>query len=81
MPNLTYPQPQPCGGSRGMKVAARTCRSSQCGTADCLEALGVNIGPERCKELLKEVGMCFFFAQKYHTSMKYVGIRKELGLE
>jgi anthranilate phosphoribosyltransferase len=31
-------------------------------------------------ELLKEAGMCFFFAQKYHTSMKYVGaIRKELG--
>ena len=33
-----------------------------------------------CVKLLKEVGMCFFFAQKYHTSMKYVGpIRKELG--
>jgi len=32
-------------------------------------------------ELLREVGMCFFFAQKYHTSMKYVGsIRKELGV-
>ena len=30
--------------------------------------------------MLNEVGMCFFFAQKYHTSMKYVGpIRKELG--
>ena len=56
--------------------------SSQCGTADCLEALGVNIqqSPERCVQLLREVGMCFFFAQKYHTSMKYVGaIRKELG--
>ena len=56
--------------------------SSQCGTADCLEALGVNIhqSPARCVELLKEAGMCFFFAQKYHTSMKYVGaIRKELG--
>ena len=53
-----------------------------CGTADCLEALGVNISqsPERCIELLNEVGMCFFFAQKYHTSMKYVGaIRRELG--
>ena len=47
--------------------------SSKCGTADCLEALGVNIdqSPEKCVELLKEVGMCFFFAQKYHTSMKY----------
>ena len=56
--------------------------SSKCGTADCLEALGVNISqsPERCKELLSEVGMCFFFAQKYHASMKYVGsIRRELG--
>ena len=68
----------------GIKVAKHGNRaaSSQCGTADCLEALGVNIdqSPERCIELLNEVGMCFFFAQKYHTSMKYVGaIRKELG--
>lgn len=68
----------------GMKVAKHGNRaaSSLCGTADCLEALGVNIAqePEKCKELLEKVGMCFFFAQKYHTSMKYVGpIRKELG--
>lgn len=68
----------------GMKVAKHGNRaaSSLCGTADCLEALGVNIlqSPARCIELLNEVGMCFFFAQKYHTSMKYVGaIRKELG--
>ncbi|MBQ8356289.1 MAG: anthranilate phosphoribosyltransferase [Clostridia bacterium] len=68
----------------GMKVAKHGNRaaSSKCGTADCLEALGVNIqqSPARCAELLREVGMCFFFAQKYHTSMKYVGaIRKELG--
>ena len=68
----------------GMKVAKHGNRaaSSQSGTADCLEALGVNIqqSPKRCIELLDEVGMCFFFAQKYHTSMKYVSaIRKELG--
>ena len=68
----------------GMKVAKHGNRaaSSLSGTADCLEALGVNINqsPARCVELLREVGMCFFFAQKYHTSMKYVGaIRKELG--
>ena len=68
----------------GMKVAKHGNRaaSSKCGTADCLEALGVNIdqSPKRCVELLNEVGMCFFFAQKYHTSMKYVGaIRRELG--
>lgn len=68
----------------GMKVAKHGNRaaSSQCGTADCLEALGVNIhqSPAKCIELLREVGMCFFFAQDYHASMKYVGpIRKELG--
>lgn len=68
----------------GLKVAKHGNRaaSSQCGTADCLEALGVNIeqSPRRCIELLSEVGMCFFFAQKYHASMKYVGsIRRELG--
>ena len=70
--------------SSGMKVAKHGNRaaSSHCGTADCLEALGVNIyqSPDRCRELLKDAGMCFFFAQKYHSSMKYVGaIRKELG--
>lgn len=69
----------------GMKVSKHGNRaaSSSCGTADCLEALGVNINqePEKCVELLKETGLCFFFAQKYHTSMKYVGaIRKELGI-
>ena len=68
----------------GVKVAKHGNRaaSSQCGTADCLEALGVNIeqSPEKCKELLSTAGICFLFAQKYHTSMKYVGaIRKELG--
>ena len=57
--------------------------SSSSGTADCLEALGANISlePEKCRELLEKSGFCFFFAQKYHTSMKYVGpIRKELGI-
>lgn len=68
----------------GMKVAKHGNRaaSSKSGTADCLEALGINIAqsPKRCVELLNEVGMCFLFAQKYHASMKYVGpIRKELG--
>ena len=68
----------------GVKVAKHGNRaaSSKSGTADCLEALGVNIeqSPKRCVELLNEVGMCFFFAQKYHASMKYVGaIRRELG--
>ena len=69
----------------GVKIAKHGNRaaSSQCGTADCLEALGVNIdqSPEKCTQLLEKAGICFFFAQKYHTSMKYVGsIRKELGI-
>lgn len=69
----------------GMKVSKHGNRaaSSKSGTADCLEALGANISlePEKCVELLQNVGVCFFFAQKYHTSMKYVGaIRKELGI-
>ena len=70
--------------SAGVKVAKHGNRaaSSKSGTADCLEALGANINlePEQCVKLLEEVGFCFFFAQKYHSSMKYVGaIRKELG--
>ncbi|MCM1544465.1 MAG: anthranilate phosphoribosyltransferase, partial [Ruminococcus sp.] len=68
----------------GVKVSKHGNRaaSSSSGTADCLEALGANISlePEKCIELLRKVGFCFMFAQKYHTSMKYVGaIRKELG--
>ncbi len=71
--------------SGGVKVAKHGNRaaSSNCGTADCLEALGVNIrqSPALAKKLLEEVNMCFFFAQEYHASMKYVGaIRKELGV-
>ncbi|MBR3366426.1 MAG: anthranilate phosphoribosyltransferase [Lachnospiraceae bacterium] len=68
----------------GIKVAKHGNRaaSSDSGTADCLEALGVNIqeDPELCRKLLEEVGLCFMFAQKYHAAMKYVGgIRRELG--
>ncbi|MBO7707677.1 MAG: anthranilate phosphoribosyltransferase [Thermoguttaceae bacterium] len=69
----------------GVKVAKHGNRSasSRSGTADCLEALGVNIDqpPELCRRLLGEVGLCFMFAQRYHTSMKHVGpIRRELGI-
>lgn len=68
----------------GINVAKHGNRaaSSLCGTADCQEALGANINqdPDQALSLLKQVGMCFFFAQKYHSAMKYVGaIRKELG--
>lgn len=69
----------------GVKVAKHGNRaaSSQCGAADCLEALGVNISqsPERCVELLNEIGICFFFAQQYHASMKNVApVRREMGV-
>ncbi|MCM1044196.1 MAG: bifunctional anthranilate synthase component II/anthranilate phosphoribosyltransferase [Candidatus Gastranaerophilales bacterium] len=69
----------------GIPVAKHGNRaaSSRSGAADCLEALGVNIDltPEQNKRVLEEAGICFFFAQKYHTAMKYVGpIRKELGI-
>lgn len=68
----------------GVKVAKHGNRaaSSKSGTADCQEALGVNIeqDPEKALKLLESAGVCFFFAQKYHPAMKYVGpIRKELG--
>ena len=68
----------------GVKVAKHGNRaaSSLSGTADCLEALGVNIAqdPALCRKMLEEAGFCFMFAQKYHAAMKYVGpIRKELG--
>jgi anthranilate phosphoribosyltransferase len=68
----------------GAKVTKHGNRaaSSQCGTADCLEALGVNLqqSPEKVREELDRCNIAFLFAQTYHTSMKYVGpIRKELG--
>lgn len=68
----------------GVKVAKHGNRaaSSKCGTADVQEALGANISqdPKKALDMLKKVGMCFLFAQKYHAAMKYVGpIRKELG--
>jgi len=72
--------------SSGAKVSKHGNRaaSSLSGAADVLEALGVNIhqSPEKARSLLEEVGICFLFAQDYHTSMKYVGeIRKELGIK
>lgn len=57
--------------------------SSKCGAADVLEALGVNIviPPEQSTKMLKEIGICFLFAQNYHIAMKYVApVRRELGI-
>ncbi|MDR0948794.1 MAG: anthranilate phosphoribosyltransferase [Lachnospiraceae bacterium] len=71
--------------SCGVPVAKHGNRaaSSKSGAADCLEALGVNImlEPQQNQRLLSEIGICFLFAQRYHTAMKYVaGVRKELGI-
>ncbi|MCQ4022752.1 MULTISPECIES: anthranilate phosphoribosyltransferase [unclassified Ruminococcus] len=68
----------------GVPVAKHGNRSvsSKCGAADILEALGVNINltPEQNKQVLKECGICFMFAQLYHSSMKYAApVRRELG--
>ena len=57
--------------------------SSKCGTADCLEALGVKIDcePEVMKKSLDENNIAFLFAQKYHSAMRFVGpVRKQIGI-
>ena len=69
----------------GVAVAKHGNRaaSSKSGAADCLEALGVKVDlePEKNKEVLEKLGICFLFAQKYHMSMKYVApVRKMLGI-
>lgn len=69
----------------GIPVAKHGNRaaSSKCGTADCLEALGVKIDlePEKSEALLRDIHICFLFAQKYHTAMRFVGpVRKEIGV-
>ena len=69
----------------GYRVAKHGNRaaSSKCGTADCLEALGVKIDAEASKseESLEELNLCFLFAQKYHPAMRFVGgVRKEIGI-
>ncbi|MGA8640229.1 MAG: anthranilate phosphoribosyltransferase, partial [Candidatus Sulfotelmatobacter sp.] len=69
----------------GVRVAKHGNRSisSKCGSADVMEALGVNIQltPERAAQCLKEVGICFLFAPDLHSSMKQVQkVRRELRL-
>ena len=67
----------------GIKIAKHGNRSftGKCGSADILEALGVNIKgtPEKIAELIEKVGVGFIFAPNFHPAMKNVmGIRKEL---
>jgi anthranilate phosphoribosyltransferase len=69
----------------GLTVAKHGNRavSSSCGSADVLEALGVNIevSPEVVEECLQQIGIGFLFAPKLHGAMKHaIGTRRELGL-
>jgi len=69
----------------GVRVAKHGNRSisSKCGSADVVEALGVNIQltPEQAAECLREVGICFLYAPNLHPAMKQVqGVRRELRL-
>ena len=69
----------------GVTVAKHGNRSvsSQCGSADLLEALGVKIDtdPEIVEEAVQEIGIGFLFAPRYHSAMKYAAkARKEVGL-
>ncbi|MCD8025682.1 MAG: anthranilate phosphoribosyltransferase [Clostridiales bacterium] len=69
----------------GIPVAKHGNRSmsSKSGAADCLEKLGANISlePEKNEAVLEKTGICFMFAQGYHSSMRFVGpVRKEIGI-
>jgi len=69
----------------GVRVAKHGNRSisSKCGSADVVEALGVNIqlSPERAAQCLREIGICFLYAPNLHPAMKQVqGVRRELRM-
>lgn len=71
--------------SAGVPVAKHGNRaaSSKSGAADCLESLGVKIdvAPVISMNALRDINICFLYAQTYHQAMRYVGpIRKELGI-
>jgi anthranilate phosphoribosyltransferase len=69
----------------GLKVAKHGNRAatSQCGSADVLEALGVviNLSPEWVAECIEEVGIGFMFAPAFHPAMRHAApVRKEMGI-
>jgi anthranilate phosphoribosyltransferase len=69
----------------GVPVAKHGNRSytSRSGSADVLEALGIdiNLTPAAAGELLRSIGLTFLFAPTYHPAMRHVGpVRKELGV-
>jgi anthranilate phosphoribosyltransferase len=71
--------------SAGVKVAKHGGRSvsSKCGSADVLEALGVNVNltPEKVATLVNDIGIAFMFAPNFHPAMRYAApVRKKLGV-
>src|SRR5258705_7667112 len=69
-------------GGRVAKHGNRAA-SSQCGSADVLEALGVKIdlGPDGVAECVREVGVGFMFAPRFHPAMRHAGpVRREIGI-
>jgi anthranilate phosphoribosyltransferase len=69
----------------GLKVAKHGNRavSSRCGSADVIEALGINLSltPEQVAECIREVGIGFLFAPQLHGAMRYaIGPRREIGI-
>ncbi len=71
--------------SAGVKVAKHGGRSvsSKCGSADVLEALGVNVNltPEKVASLVDDIGIAFMFAPNFHPAMRYAApVRKKLGV-
>jgi len=72
------------GAGVGVAKHGNRSVSSRCGSADVLEALGVNITmpQEQLAACLKQVGLVFLFAQSHHPAMKHAAaVRKELGVK
>ncbi|KMO85537.1 anthranilate phosphoribosyltransferase [Megasphaera cerevisiae DSM 20462] len=58
-------------------------KTSRSGSADMLEALGVNIflSPESCMEMLEQIGICYFYTRYYYYMMKHIDVvREQLGI-
>ncbi len=69
-------------GAKVVKHGNRAA-SSMCGTADCLEELGVvlDLPPSKQGRVLDEIGMVFLFAPRYHPSLRHAAVpRRELGI-
>ena len=77
IPSTSVQQPASLLQQQAAKVAKHGNRSvsSKSGAADCLEALGVKLDlePEQNAKVLEESNICFMFAQKYHSAMRFVG--------